>query len=478
MLELGIAAASAFAIGFGVVLLLWPGTGSPRALAVKVFLSLGLGQGVTSCLTFVFLIVHGRPDTSYRFYELIVLLALVVVLIGRRHSGVSPAFQAEASGAGRSALYEWILAAALLIAATAALGALLIWMYRAPYGQWDAWAIYNLRARSIFRGGNEWRDAFSLFLYRSHPDYPLLLPSTVIRAWMFTGNETMLAPRAIAGLFAVAIVGLVVSAVALLRGRTQAYIAGIALLGNVFLIENASAQYADLPVMFFYTAAVILLLVHANATGEKRNAILILVGLAAGLAAWSKNEGLLFVVVVLVAHFAVVLRSDGWREYARQARFLAFGLLPVMLIVVYFKLTLAPPSDLAVMTGKQSLVAKLVDPGRYLLIASEFSKRIVPHEPFGFVFAFALAFYAVCARLGPMRTRGVALGGLVFLLLFGGYVAVYVATPYPLAWHLFTSVDRILLQLWPMFVVVFFLVVATPEEMLRSTALGRSRQET
>src|SRR5207237_5909321 len=31
----------------------------------------------------------------------------------------------------------------------------------APHGAWDAWAIWNLRARFLFLGGVHWRDAFS-----------------------------------------------------------------------------------------------------------------------------------------------------------------------------------------------------------------------------------------------------------------------------------------------------------------------------
>jgi hypothetical protein len=468
LIELGIAAASAFAIGFCIVLLLWPGPASPWLLAVKTFLGIGVGQGITGCVAFIFLLVHGQPDRSLALYELFVVLALVALLV-RRRTGSDSSPTSVASVYGSIGYYEWILAAALCLAMAAALSSFLVSMDRVPYGQWDAWAIYNLRARSIYRGGHDWRDAFSVFLYRTHPDYPPLLPLMVVRAWMYAGDETMVAPRLIAGLFTAATIGLVVSVIALLRGRSQAWIAGVVLLGNTFLIEHGSAQYADLPLMFFYAAAVALLVAHDEAINEN-GGTLVLAGLAAGLAAWSKNEGQLFVIVVLVAHFAVVFRSDGWRKYSRQLCLLGIGLMPMLLIVAYFKLALAPPSDLVAMSGKQSLLAKLGDPSRYWLIASEWAKRIVPREPFELGFVLAVTLYAACAGPGARRAKGVALAAWVLFMLFMGYAAVYVVTPYPLAWHLFTSIDRVLLQLWPMFVIAFFLILRTPEEMLGSSA--------
>jgi len=285
--------------------------------------------------------------------------------------------------------------------------------------------------------------------------------------------------------FATATIGLLPSVIALLRGRAQAYVAGVTLLGNTFLIEHTSAQYADVPLMFFYVAAVALLVLHDEATDDKSGGRLLLAGLAAALAAWTKNEGLMFLAVMLAAHFAVVVHGSGWREYSRQLRLLAAGLLPVMTIVVYFKWVLAPPSDLAVLMDGQSLIAKLVDPGRYFDIASELGRRIVPHHRFGLGMACALALYGLCMGLGAKRTLGVAFGGLTLLLVLAGYFAVYVVTPYPLEWHMFTSIDRVLLQIWPMFVLVFFLLIATPQESFgqgqdahpRTGAVSRSLHE-
>ena len=72
---------------------------------------------------------------------------------------------------------------------------------RFPHGQWDAWSIWNLRARSIFRGAPDWPALFSPAIAWSNPDYPLLLPLTVARLWAYEGREGTAIPAMVAMLF-------------------------------------------------------------------------------------------------------------------------------------------------------------------------------------------------------------------------------------------------------------------------------------
>src|SRR5262249_17955866 len=54
----------------------------------------------------------------------------------------------------------------------------------------------------------------------------------------------------------------------------------------------------------------------------------------------------------------------------------------------------------------------------------------------------------------------------VLLLMIAGYSVVYLVTPQNLAFHLDTSLERLLMQLWPTALLAYFLWVATPEEAL------------
>ena len=56
-----------------------------------------------------------------------------------------------------------------------------------------------------------------------------------------------------------------------------------------------------------------------------KTAFLALAGLSAGLAAWAKNEGLLFLVALFVAYPAVVGRLWGWRVALRREAIMEIG---------------------------------------------------------------------------------------------------------------------------------------------------------
>ncbi len=62
----------------------------------------------------------------------------------------------------------------------------------------------------------------------------------------------------------------------------------------------------------------------------------------------------------------------------------------------------------------------------------------------------------------------------LFLMLLG-YFFIFIITPFDLAWHLATTLDRLLMQLWPSFIFVFFLSVRTPEYIKQKFSVARSR---
>jgi hypothetical protein len=58
----------------------------------------------------------------------------------------------------------------------------------------------------------------------------------------------------------------------------------------------------------------------------------------------------------------------------------------------------------------------------------------------------------------------VSAGFIALALMFVGYFFVYVLTPMDLIWHLGTSLERLLLQMWPTFLFLLFLVIGPAEE--------------
>jgi hypothetical protein len=63
---------------------------------------------------------------------------------------------------------------------------------------------------------------------------------------------------------------------------------------------------------------------------------------------------------------------------------------------------------------------------------------------------------------GPGDRATVRTGAVALALSGVGLLLVYVTTPRDLAWHLSTSLDRLLVQLWPATLFVLFLSLREP----------------
>ena len=342
----------------------------------------------------------------------------------------------------------------------AAIGAVGIY-WQTPLGDWDAWTIWNQRARFLFRAGQQWRQAFSPEF--AHTDYPLLLPSSNARLWSYLGTDCPWAPWLLGTLFTFATVGVLVSGVCRLRSRSQGLLAGLVLLGMVPFVQRGALQYADVPLSFFFLSAVVLL-AHYDASERPGRGILVLSGLLAGLAAWTKNEGALFLLVLPVARCAATWRRCGAREVFRELVYWTAGALPVLAVVALQKVCLAGSNDLVDGQNWQATVARLLDPHRYWYVAQALmlnALRIA--RPFAVVLSLCFLLLGV-AKKRARGTAGLPTAGAVLPLMLAGYFLVYVTTPCDLHWHLATSAGRLLLHLWPLCIMVLFLCLATPEE--------------
>ena len=74
---------------------------------------------------------------------------------------------------------------------------------------------------------------------------------------------------------------------------------------------------------------------------------------------------------------------------------------------------------------------------------------------------FALAIFPLMGLVAiwmAIRIGGVVrLMAIVLGLMLASYYLVYVTTPFDISWHVSTSVDRLLVQLWPALVLTVFL---------------------
>jgi hypothetical protein len=319
---------------------------------------------------------------------------------------------------------RWLLAA--IAVAGAVVAALFVeHSIRYPDGGWDARAIWNLRARMLYGAPDRLTDVFPRDIPEQHPDYPLLLPGLVAHLWFAAGARTPLVPIGVSAAFAVAGIAVLYREVARERGKAIGLCAALLLLGTPDFLILAWNQYADLKVAMLLLVAMVLASEGRHATA----------GLVAGLAAYTKNEGLVEVGALLIA----IAARAGLRQ---AARFVSGALAPLALLA-YFKLRWAPPNDLLASTSVAAAASRA--PRRGGLVLQGFLAQLTDFPHWGC--ALPVVAVAWVARWRS-RERG-RIAPLFVALTLASFFAIYLVTPRGAQYHLESSLDRLIFQLWP-----------------------------
>ncbi|HEV8483741.1 MAG TPA: glycosyltransferase family 39 protein [Blastocatellia bacterium] len=453
-------------IGLLLVCLLWPNQKFTLSLfLIQASLAAAPGIGFFSCCFFLLLCFHGPSRSGLLALQLTVLVSLGAALAYRlKTKRREEAVEVSRKASGRFR-FRRILGAAFLVALISAIITFIFVSLERPHGDWDAWAVHNMRARFIFRAGDQWRDVFSDLLEWSSPDYPLMIPGSIAGFWTLIGNDTVVVPAMLALLFTFATVGLLTSSLWVLRSRSQGFLAGLILLCTPLFITHGASQYLDIPFGFLCLATLTLVSLHESL--PKGNNLLLLAGASAALSAWTKNEGLLFLVAILVGRFAVIVAKRGLSVSIKQMLSFGAGLLPVFAVLIYFKNHFAKSNAFLSPQG-QSTLAKLIDPSRYLQILDASKDQILTFGAWPVSIGVLLAFYLLLMGITVDEKLRQAIGTsmIAFSIVLAGYFIIYLITPRDLAWHLLVSLNRLFLQLYPSLLFVYFLVVRSPEDAL------------
>jgi hypothetical protein len=488
-------------IGLLLVQVLLPDPASPpaggtalRARLWKLCLAPGAGLALVSLLYFVWSLIFSptQAPVGYLVVEGLLLLGLGIFAWRQRRPAFSPVPElGEGPGVRAKGQFTQFLNSLLkikrptgvqllalfagLVFALFLLNFLAQWQKLAlekPYGDWDAWAIWNLRAAFI-ASGDTWLKGFSPVILWSHPDYPLLLPLNVARLWVLLGERSVLAPVILGLLFQLSLVGLLTTSLQLQRGALQGWLAGSVGMAVLFVSLNFR-QYADIPLAYYFLAANVLLFMSDTSAGGQAGPAL-LAGLMTGAALWTKNEGWALLVAIIAANAARGLLLDlvsrtPLRGVARWFGYFLLGLLPLLLAAVYFKLSLAPPNDLMQGLSMPAIKSRLVNISRYLTILkaarsqfTHYGSLALPAIPraWGLGMLPLLLVYGVLVGISFAKEQRA--GILALLLRVTGvsviYFLIYLLTPKDLAWQLNTSLERLVTQILPSALFLFFLLV-------------------
>ena len=404
------------AAGFVAARRVWPG--GPGILGTT--LCLASAFGFVSLIQYAWL-VAGKPGLA-------ALAALECAALGAALAiPRTPARSSRPEGAPPPPRALRVL---LAFAGTAAAIAMAHTFREFPHGAWDAVDLWNLRAVGFLRGGLD-----ATLATARHADYPLLVPLVIAHAWAWTGQREIVG-MAVAVVFAACSVGILAGATARLGRTRAAVIVTTVLLASPLWAFQAASQRADVPLSCFVLGTAAALALHARSREPR---LLVLAGVQLGCALWTKNEGLLFALAVTVAWLATAdrpARRGSWR--------IAVGAAPFALALLHHKLTCGATTDL--LAGQGALTwERLGDADRWLATAAAFARDGA------FYPLVAGALFAILAKDpgggSPSRAGFV---WVTLALMLAGDFTVYVLTPRDLAWHLESSLERVLLQIWPL----------------------------
>lgn len=424
---------------------------SPPRWLLDLSLGLALGLGVSATLFLALLVVGSGPWVAAVVSDLL-LLASGAGLWWRRKAAkranivALPAFR-----------WTWLGWIGLSIAAAFLAGSMAKTAVSMPQGDWDAWAIWNLRAKFLASEG-DWTGAVSPELSkRSHPEYPLLWSSVVAKSWSWTGKAgDPSAPIAAGVLATAALIAILLAGVWTLRGAASGAMAALSMISVVALWQYAAVQYADIPLAMYMLGA-LTLAAQAEQHGWAPG-LMALSGVMASMATWTKDEGLVF----FAALGAILLLVSRQRVMAW-----ALAAAPVAVAAVVFKLALAP--------GSEIWGAPSADAGsRFGLILSAFWQEVLSlgHFP-----AHPILIMAACAiLLGARRPIRPLWPFAPVAALGAGYVGAFMMTKSDLGWHLQTSVTRLLLQITPLFLFCLFLLLRSPADGAPDMPVSRKKR--
>ena len=300
------------------------------------------------------------------------------------------------------------------------------------YGDWDAWAIWNLRAKFLL-SEDVWKNSLHPGLFWSHPDYPLMLPSWIAIIWKSIGFPSFIVPMLLAYFIMLNILLVLYSSVRIVCGELYGIIILVFLPLDFFFVAQSATQYADTLLALFILITFILFNQNKNPSGFSY----FLLGFFSASTGWIKNEGLLFFLV-----FSIFLLIRSRKERTFYISYM-YGAIVPLLIIIIFKLFYAPPNDLLQnqtvhVVFRNLNMTRLSITGNYLL-------KIIFSE---FPILLPLLFLVVIFNPGYFFSFN---GLIIFIILFA-YMLIYLCFARELEWLLKTSFDRLIHQYYLSFI--------------------------
>ena len=401
-------------------------------LRFRILFAIPFGFAIHSLFYFLLQCLNIYSLSDFRFFEMIFVLILALIYYNQERPDLSKHKFKR--------LNNWFYLANIY-----ALVIFLKYFINNPMGSWDGFRIWNIKAEFLYLQSPLWKNLFNLPHFMSHGDYPLFLPCSTARLWLYSSHQDFTANILIGFLFTFGLIYLLYQALRYFKSEKVAYaVCTVFMLCDIFLV-NGAAQCADIPLAMFFLSSVVCLFLYFK---NNRFNTLLLGLIFAGLSVWVKNEGLMFFAIYAAVIFGWFLRNKDYKKSIFTAVLAGITIF----FAILFKKFSAAPNDLIFGFNETKSYVFAFDINRYIVIAKTFITLLFKK------FFIFLALVLLCFKGFKIREKirqPFLLSSLIFGLTVCGYVAVYVLAPHDINWLVENSMDRIILQILPVFLFLF-----------------------
>ncbi len=409
--------------------------------ALHCSLAIGIGLGISALLTFIsFLIFNQYHPTAIISLNIICLLSLIISNAFRfPQKNNPPSFLKSVITFFRpSHVIAWVIWGLLtyLIYFVAKIH---------PFGEWDAWALWNMKTKFLILSGHEWKALFSKLHWHTQPDYPLLLPFMNVWAYSIFGKNLQIVTSTTAIILSVSCGLLLFSGLKQFIKKEFAFLVSLILFINSYFIYLATAQYADILLAFYLLASIIVLPLMIR---EQHRGMALLWGVLLGLMTFTKNEGIVLALLFAgITTLFLLLKNAGERKL--NTKLLLFALLGIAMtscFTIFFKFYLAPPNR-DILTNLVLTDMKFLNWSGLMIIVNAFFDEI-SHRRWSFTWIFLIFLMGI--RIPKLFYKECSVISFFFIAYGLVLLLIYLTTVnFDLSWRLTNTLPRILFYLLP-----------------------------
>jgi len=415
-------------------------------------LSCGLGLGLSSYLTYLGFLIFNQYSAPFLIFANILVLVLLgaasFYLIKDKSFFLTPFKESGLRDLSTICVFViffiplWIMAN----------------FY--PFGGWDAWAVWGVKAKFLFLAEDNWERMFEPILWRSSPRYPLLLPFVNVWGWAFQETPLYQVPLFTSLVFTFLNLSLLVSGLGTFIKSKFVIVTAVCLLTSSSFALVSISQYADGALGYYLFAGLLCLVLAAK---HQKQSYCFLGGIFIGFLSFTKPEGLIVALIVCGLSFPFILRRNKG-PFSRQL-ILSFiiGSAVTLIPSILFYLFVAPQNVTSINGFTSS-----TDPAtlaRLKIILSFYLAEITSPKwnslwivlLLGLLFAGKKAFHPKIIIIPTL------------LFLYGCIITVYYTmnTYFEIMWWLSVTLNRILASLVPiiLFWIYYSLWQDSPEKI-------------